>query len=161
MARRYIKTTYTNTDPYAGMLGIGHTCNTLNMEDVAEIEMCVQGWLQDVTSGKPHRMNAHYTEEAIMLPTLRNQIHYTRKQRLRYFEMFLALPKISGHLIEQHIHVFGDFAVSGGIYAFTFEREGVLRTIPARFSFTYRKTRKGWKILTHHSSQMPESPSSE
>jgi hypothetical protein len=44
-----------------------------------------------------------------------------------------------------------------GIYTFTLTTDGVSTTVPARYSYVYKKQTDGsYKILTHHSSALPE-----
>ena len=51
--------------------------------------------------------------------------------------------------------VFGDAAVSTGRYTLTLSPVPPLREVPARFSFTWRRTAGVWRIVDHHSSAMP------
>jgi hypothetical protein len=42
---------------------------------------------------------------------------------------------------------------NSGIYTFTFGVDGTV--VPARFTYVYKKIGDEWKILSHHSSQLP------
>ena len=62
-------------------------------------------------------------------------------------------PKVA--IVEQNVRVYGDTAVNAGTYDFTIFPEGKSRTVPARYSFTYRKKDGQWVIVEHHSSLKP------
>ena len=50
-------------------------------------------------------------------------------------------------------------AVSAGTYTFTLTLQGLSHTLPARFSFAYRKVGLNWLVTSHHSSLMPPAAS--
>jgi len=45
--------------------------------------------------------------------------------------------------------------VISGLYTFSFEEDGKMVSIPARFSFVYEKENGKWLIVEHHSSKVP------
>lgn len=82
------------------------------------------------------------------------------KQAVRgYFERaFKALP---GHRVtfgEQRVRIYGDIAINSGYYTFTYVKDGQAQSIPARYSFVYRKRGDKWLIVDHHSSATPAPP---
>jgi uncharacterized protein (TIGR02246 family) len=128
-----------------------------NAKDSASVEQALQTWLAAVASHTPEKVAALYDSNAVLLPTLRNAVHDTPEERLDYFKMFTGMPKIKGTVNEQHPRLLNeDTAMNGGIYTFTFEQDGKMVTVPARFSFTYKKENGAWKIVEHHSSRLPE-----
>ena len=67
-------------------------------------------------------------------------------------------PATKGGLGEQLIRVYGDTAINSGAYTFVAMIQGQPRTLPARYSFTYRKVDGQWLIADHHSSALPAPP---
>jgi len=74
-------------------------------------------------------------------------------------EYFVAAFKVlPGHRVsfgDQLIRVYGDTAINTGYYTFSYVKDGETKTIPARYSFVYVKSDRGWLIVDHHSSAMP------
>ena len=71
---------------------------------------------------------------------------------LEYFENLLKSP-VEVEIVSEHPHPTSvGIAVNSGLYNFVTEG----KTINARFSFVYQKHNDGWKIVSHHSSVMPE-----
>lgn len=66
-----------------------------------------------------------------------------------------ALPGHKVNFGDQHIRVYGDIAINTGYYTFSYMKEGEAKTLPARYSFVYRKNNGKWLIVDHHSSAMP------
>jgi hypothetical protein len=62
---------------------------------------------------------------------------------------------------DQAIRVYGDTAVNSGTYTWSFTRDGVPRSLPARYSFTYVRQAGRWMIVDHHSSVLPEAPAAK
>ena len=56
---------------------------------------------------------------------------------------------------EQHLRVYGDIAVSTGYYTFSDVRDGKAISRPARYSMTFRNRGGTWRIVAHHSSEVP------
>jgi len=50
---------------------------------------------------------------------------------------------------------YGHTAINTGYYTFSYVKDGETKTIPARYSFVYVKSDRGWLIVDHHSSAMP------
>lgn len=121
----------------------------------AEVQAAFDNWLAAVASHKAENVAKLYAKDAVLLPTLSPKVHNTPELRLAYFNVFTAKPDIKGTVDESHIRVFGNTAVNSGLYTFTFTKDGETQTVPARYSFVYRKTSKGWLIVDHHSSKLP------
>ena len=64
----------------------------------------------------------------------------------------LLKSKIDVEIITQHEHKTDSLIVSSGLYNFRVDG----KTIKARFSFVFIKTNESWKILSHHSSELPK-----
>ena len=59
---------------------------------------------------------------------------------------------------DQFIRVYGNAAVNTGYYTFSYAKDGEVKTLPARYSFTFINNGKRWLIVDHHSSAMPAAP---
>jgi len=113
-------------------------------------------WAEILSAGRIDDLLALYAPDAILVPTLSDAIRDREDGRRRYFENFLAdgtprctidheSPRISGKL---------STVVIGGIYTFTFQRDGRRDQVPARFLFTYEQIQDRWLITGHHSSRL-------
>ena len=122
---------------------------TMNNSD---IEALFDTWNGALQTGDPKQVSALYASNAILLPTVSNQVRHNHAEIEDYFVHFLAKgPK--GVINESNIRTFGDVAINSGVYTFTFA-DG--NSVQARFSYVYRWNGQQWQIIEHHSSAMPE-----
>lgn len=121
----------------------------------SEIVRLFWEWNAALQSGEPQNVAKLYDDEkGVLVPTVSNKIRSNIDEIENYFANFLLL-KPEGKILESHVSTEGPFAIHSGIYIFDMKANG--RSVPARFSFVYRKNKDGeWKILSHHSSAMPE-----
>ena len=112
----------------------------------------LQEWVAAIKSGDPKRVTELYHRDAILLGTFSNKERVGHELIFEYIENLLK-SQVEVHIVSENPHVFGSAAVNSGLYNFV--REG--KTINARFSFVYIETNDGWKIVSHHSSVMPQS----
>ncbi len=99
-----------------------------------------------------------YWDDAVLLPTLSNQVRADRESRVDYFEHFLANKPV-GKKIETHINVLDSNSVlDAGLYEFalTDHDTGEKSVAKARYTYEWEKRDGEWKIVNHHSSLMPE-----
>ncbi len=117
-----------------------------------EITSLFDEWNLALQTGEPKKVAALYEYNAILLPTVSNQVRHNHEEIEDYFVNFLAKgPK--GKINEANVRIFGQIAINSGIYTFTF-KDGT--AVQARFTFVYRWNGERWMIVEHHSSQMPE-----
>jgi uncharacterized protein (TIGR02246 family) len=116
-------------------------------------------WTAIFVDDNPDAILALYDNDGILWGTLSPTIAVGKPAIRGYFERaYKALP---GHKVtfgEQNIRVYGDTAVNSGYYTFSFVRDGQTVTIPARYSFVYKRRGNDWLIVDHHSSAMPPPP---
>lgn len=95
-----------------------------------------------------------YGENSTLLPTLSDRVRTDFDGIKDYFDYFLTNgPR--GTIVQGYIEVGDDWASDIGIYEFTFSDTG--ETVQGRYSYFYKPQADGtWKILHHHSSQLPE-----
>lgn len=121
-----------------------------------EIAALLEAWMTALETRDPIEVAALYAEDAVLLPTVSNEVRKTPAAVARYFDHFLQkLPK--GQIIQQNIRLFDGLAINSGIYSFNLTVDGVAGDVLCRFTFVYRRDPDGgWKIIEHHSSVMPE-----
>lgn len=117
-----------------------------------EITKLFEEWNQALQTGNPKDVAELYEYNAILLPTVSNKVRHNHEEIEDYFVNFLAKSPV-GKIDESNIRTFGDIAINSGVYTFTF-KDG--QSVTARFTYVYRWNGQSWKIVEHHSSQLPE-----
>ena len=112
----------------------------------------LQKWTSAIKDGDPKQVINLYQDDGILLGTFSNKERIGHELILEYFENLLKSP-VEVQVVSENPHVFESAAVNSGHYNFVTGG----KTINARFSFVYHKSDSGWKIVSHHSSIMPES----
>ena len=120
------------------------------MDDSTAAEL-LQKWTNAIKNGDPKQVTKLYHENGILLGTFSPKERIGHKLILEYFESLLKSP-VEVQIVSEHSHVFESTAVNSGLYNFITNG----KTINARFSFVYNKNDDGWKIISHHSSVLPE-----
>jgi uncharacterized protein (TIGR02246 family) len=123
-----------------------------------EIRDITEKWGEALASATVDQITKLYDEEAVLWGTLSPVIRNTPALIAEYFERFAGLSDISVDFEKQYIRLFGSMAVNTGYYTFTWTDEDKNIAVPARYTFVYRKTGDGWKIVDQHSSVIPEQP---
>jgi len=117
-----------------------------------EINALFEEWNNALQTGDPKAVAALYEYNAILLPTVSNQVRHNHAEIEDYFVNFLAKGPV-GKIDEANVRTFGDIAINSGIYTFTF-KDG--QTVTARYTYVYKWNGQQWKIIEHHSSQLPQ-----
>ena len=120
------------------------------MSDSTTSEL-LQKWVTAIKSGDPKQVTSLYHGDGILLGTFSNKERVGHELILEYFENLLKSP-VDVEIVSEHPHVLELAAVNSGLYNFITNG----KTINARFSFVYHKDNAEWKIVSHHSSVMPE-----
>lgn len=122
----------------------------------AEIAALFDRWNATLQNGGPHDMALLYAEDGVLLPTVSNVPRTNRVEIAEYFEHFLALEP-RGTINERYIQVLDEnTAMDAGVYTFDILRNGVPTYVVARYTFVYERIDGRWRIVSHHSSAMPE-----
>ena len=122
------------------------------MVDESKIAALFDEWNSAIQTGDPKNVVALYETNAILLPTISNQVRHNHEELEDYFVTFLERsPK--GKIDESNVRTFGDIAINSGVYTFSF---GDGSRVQARYSYVYRWNGQRWMIIEHHSSAMPE-----
>jgi uncharacterized protein (TIGR02246 family) len=121
-----------------------------------EIAALSAEWNQALVTLDAQRVADHYAPEAVLLPTMSNDVRTDRAEIVDYFQHFLA-GKPQGQILESHVEVLGpNAAIDSGTYRFAMNTNGTPSTLDARYSFVYERINGKWLIVSHHSSAMPE-----
>ncbi|MFJ8468205.1 SgcJ/EcaC family oxidoreductase [Streptomyces swartbergensis] len=117
-------------------------------------------WNAALQTGDPQKVADLYAQDAVLLPTVSNNVRTDRAEIVDYFEHFLK-NKPEGTKIESVVNVLDrDTVIDTGVYEFalTDPATGAKNTVKARYTYAYEKQADGkWLIVNHHSSKMPES----
>ncbi|VVN69763.1 SgcJ/EcaC family oxidoreductase [Pseudomonas fluorescens] len=122
-----------------------------------EIAGLFDRWNTALQSGSVQSVVDYYAPDAILQPTVSNEVRTTPSEIKDYFDHFMALKPI-GEINYRDIRQLGNnSAVDSGVYTFTLtEANGKISKVQARYTFVYEKIGGQWKIINHHSSAMPE-----
>ena len=121
-----------------------------------EIAGLFDQWNAALATGDPEKVADLYAPNAVLLPTLSNQIRTNRAEIVDYFTHFLQ-SKPRGTIDREIITVIDpQTAINTGTYTFTLTQDGQPQNVQARYTFVYQKENGNWLIVNHHSSKMPE-----
>ncbi|MER7477559.1 SgcJ/EcaC family oxidoreductase [Streptomyces sp. NPDC126510] len=116
-------------------------------------------WNAALQTGDPKKVADLYAKDAVLLPTVSNQVRTDRAGIVDYFEHFLR-NKPHGTKVESVVNVLDrDTVIDTGVYEFalTDHETGGKSTVKARYTYAYEKQPNGrWLIVNHHSSKMPQ-----
>ena len=141
--------------PHFGKAYVGAAATPTNPAD-AEIAANFERWNKSLASGDPKVVASMYAPNAVLLPTVSNEVRDTPAKIEDYFVHFLE-AKPQGTINFRQIRRFGnDLAVDAGIYTFALTKHGQPVKVQARYTYVWEKLNGEWKIIYHHSSAMPE-----
>ena len=128
------------------------TCIKASEQDVAGL---FTKWNDSLATGDAEKVADLYVSDAVLLPTISNQVRLTNQERIDYYNDFLKKGP-QGKIDSRTIRIGCNKAIDTGVYTFTFKDNS---QVTARYTFTYVWDDNSWKISTHHSSAMPETVS--
>ena len=108
-------------------------------------------WISAIKHGDPQEVTNLYHETGILLGTFSPVERVGHKLISEYFEKLLQ-NSVEVEIVSEHPHDFESTSVNSGLYNFVTKG----KSISARFSFVYAKNDTEWKIISHHSSVLPE-----
>lgn len=122
----------------------------------AEVKAAFAAWRAVLSGGKAAPVVALYAKDAVLLATLANKPILDQAGRTAYFTTLTAKPQLKATVNEEFVRLLDeDDAVISGVYTFSFEDAGKPVSIPARYTFVFKKLNGSWMIVEHHSSKMP------
>jgi uncharacterized protein (TIGR02246 family) len=131
---------------------ISETCQIPTEAEVAHL---FDRWNDSLLTKNPDQVLANYAADAVLLPTLSNQVRMTPAEIRDYFVSFLAKKPI-GKVVQRRIKTECNAAIDTGLYTFTLQTPDGVMDFPARYTFDYEYRDGNWLIVSHHSSGMPE-----
>ena len=133
--------------------------STLARDDEGRGRTRHAAWVSAVDECDVAKITALYDPEAVLWATTSSVVFSTPAEIRQYFERTcsanLQLKVILG---PQLVRAFGDIAINSGSYTVAFVAQGRSGSIPARYTFAYRKVAGKWLIVDHHSSTVPAAP---
>ena len=112
----------------------------------------LQTWVEKIRTNDPNQVAELYHDDGLLLGTFSDIERLGHDLILKYFENLLK-SQVDVEIVTQHKHETDSLVVNSGLYNFIVDGKAV----NARFSFVFIKTGDTWKILSHHSSVLPES----
>ncbi|MEA5580639.1 SgcJ/EcaC family oxidoreductase [Nodularia harveyana UHCC-0300] len=120
-----------------------------------EIAQLFDRWNNSLQTGDPNLVTQNYAKNAVLLPTVSNQVRQNHEEIQDYFVKFLKLQPV-GRINDRNIRLYCGVAIDSGTYTFRIINNGEIEDVKARYTFVYHKFGNEWLITEHHSSAMPE-----
>ncbi len=108
-------------------------------------------WVENIRNNNVNQVVELYHDNGLLLGTFSNIERYGKELITNYFENLLQ-SEIDVEIITEYEHKTDSIIVISGYY--NFKVDG--KIIEARYSFVFVKTLDSWKILSHHSSELPK-----
>lgn len=124
-------------------------CVKTNPQEIAAL---FDRWNNSLKTRNPVKVNANYSDNAILLATISNKPRVNSAERIDYFKDFLTKHPV-GKIDSRTIKIGCNKAIDTGLYTLTL-KDG--KKVHARYTFTYRWDGHKWLISSHHSSALPE-----
>tara|TARA_B100000965_G_C19394373_1_gene670453 strand:+ start:128 stop:472 length:345 start_codon:yes stop_codon:yes gene_type:complete len=111
----------------------------------------INNWVEKIRTNDPAQVAELYHNDGLLLGTFSNIERHGNKLILDYFNNLLK-SQIDVKIITNHEYKTDSLITNSGLYNFIVDS----RNIKARFTFVFVKTENDWKIISHHSSILPE-----
>ena len=108
-------------------------------------------WVEKVKSNDAYQVTDLYHQNGILLGTFSNIERIGKDLIFDYFKNLLK-SKVDVEIITQHVTKTESVSTVSGLYNFMVND----KKIEARFSFVFLKVKTKWKIMSHHSSIVPD-----
>ncbi len=120
-----------------------------------DVKQALAVWVKAVESGTPDEIAALYDKDSVMLSAFANDPITSHSGLKAYYGKVVREPNRKVDVMAQDVRVFGDVASNTGLYTFHYTQDGEPLELPARFTFVYVLKDGQWKIISHHSSRVP------
>ncbi len=112
----------------------------------------LQIWVEKIRTNDPKQVASLYHDDGLLLGTFSDIERKGHDLILQYFENLLK-SEVDVEIVTEHKNESDSLITNSGLYNFIVNG----KTVNARFSFVFIQTGNSWKILSHHSSVLPES----
>ena len=112
----------------------------------------VTAWMENINNHRLENILKMYDDDAVLLPTLSDEIRDTKTKIEDYFTHFLKRENLHVEMENCIIHEYGEVRLKMGVYQFSWQENFEPQKVRARFTFAV----KNGKIIEHHSSLMPD-----
>jgi uncharacterized protein (TIGR02246 family) len=124
-------------------------------DEEAAVKRITNEWAHAINSGEPLKVAALYDNPFILYATFTTKID-TAEALVDYFTKLMTKKNFKVEFNEQNPRAHGATALDSGLYTFSFTDEAGKRVeVAARYTFVYALTPNGWRIVDHHSSELP------
>ena len=107
-------------------------------------------WVEKIKSNNASDVVGLYHQDGLLLGTFSNSERSGKEKILDYFNK-LFNSKIDVEIKTKHIYKTKSLSTVSGLYDFKVDD----KIVEARFSFVFLKVNQKWKIISHHSSLLP------
>ncbi|WP_299293626.1 nuclear transport factor 2 family protein [Nitrosopumilus sp.] len=112
----------------------------------------LETWVEKIRTNDPNQVaELYHPEDGLLLGTFSDIERPGHDLILKYFENLLK-SQVDVEIVTQHKHETDSLVANSGLYNFIVDG----KTVKARYTFVFIKTGDAWKILSHHSSVLPE-----
>ena len=153
---------------YESLINICNVPTIARGVEKASVDEATIAWMNTVTTSgdTSDQVTELYSDDAVLWGTVSEDVRYTRKDISNYFDYFANIPglTVKNGSFKSVVQILGkrrNIAISSGYYEFLKpDGHGGVISIPARFTFVYKKQKYGnkWEIINHHSSVIPKQP---
>ncbi|MFH0837707.1 MAG: SgcJ/EcaC family oxidoreductase [Patescibacteria group bacterium] len=114
-------------------------------------------WNDALLTRDPKKVAELYTPDCTFLPTVSGEFKKGHSGAEAYFRHFLE-KNPNGVIVDDEVQELGsDCYLHSGIYNFEVGPDNNRSVVEARFSYVWKKDKKGdWRIAHHHSSLRPK-----
>ncbi|MDT3722985.1 DUF4440 domain-containing protein [Pseudomonas oryzihabitans] len=122
---------------------------------LAGAKAALHTWAATVATRDVEAILALYAPDAILVPTLSNEVRDCQDSRREYFRNFLANEGLvcDIQIFKKRVSHKLSTVVVGGLYVFHYRDGDSAVSVPARFLFTFEQIDGRWLITGHHSSR--------
>lgn len=120
---------------------------------LAGAKAALHTWAATVATRDVEAILALYAPDAILVPTLSNEVRDCEDSRREYFRNFLANEGLvcDVQIFKKRVSSQLGTVVVGGLYVFHYRDGEQAISVPARFLFTFEHLEGRWLITGHHS----------
>ncbi len=111
----------------------------------------LQIWVKKIKLNDANQVAELYHKDGLLLGTFSNIERNGKKLILEYFENLFS-SQVDVEIITKHEYKTESISTVSGLYDFKVNN----KKVKSRFSFVFLKSEEDWKILSHHSSMLPE-----